>query len=224
MVLLSCAVRKDTDECLKIISCNDYWKSTLQLFLNIGSTETGTSKNRGLRQSLAEFLSLTTEILRHKSDESSTTSSIGCLQQCIASSVSAVLSLVGRFASVFVLKKFINALLKVEQVCAVEETCYVAGIHSVAQVLRELFRLRLVHSILCVWRERHAERLQLTLFPRPNLAKDGSSQSEIELVDISVRKTILLVLNSVASLLRLRQSSLLQSHKPHSNGALHQYL
>ena len=194
---------------LRIISCNGYWKSTLQLFLNTRSRESG--MNQGLQQSLAEFLSLTTELLRHKCEDVSTVSitrSICHLQEYIASSLQPLLSLAENFVSVFILKRFIDVLLKVKQVCSANE------VSSVAQVLTKLFRIPLAQSILCEWLERHVE---LTLSTRPHLAEDNISQSEIELVDISVRKTILLVFESVASLLR-KSSLLLQLQEPPSNG------
>ena len=170
--------------------------------------------NQGLQQSLAEFLSLTTELLCHKCEDVSTfsvTRSICHLQEFIASSLQPLLSLAENFASVFILKRFINVLLKVKQVFSAKE------VSSVAQVLTKLFRIPLAQSVLCEWLERHAELLQLTLSTRPHLAEDNICRSEIELVDISVRKTILLVFESVASLLR-KSSLLLQPQEPPSNG------
>lgn len=188
-----------TGECLKIISHNGYWTATLQLYLSISRTDTATT-NHGLRQSLAGFLSLTTELLRHNCEEyplaSLVSTAIGNLHQCIAGSLLDILSLVENFSSVFVFKKFIDVVLKVEQVCSANE------VKSVTETLRKLLKFPLIHSILYEWLETHAEKLQLTISSRPNLAKNSISQSERELVDITVRKVILLVLRSVASLLR----------------------
>ena len=188
-----------TRDCLSIISSNNYWQLALQVFL---SDTTDAGETQRPQQSLGEFLSLTAELLRHASliPSSAVTTN---LQQCIATSLGSVLSLLQKFSNIFIVKRFIDVALKLVDT---EELA-----HYVASTLKKLFCLSVFKSIVCEWLLSHAEEFELTSHCKSGAVKQHSSASERELVDIAVRKTVLLVLKCIACLLQHTQSHTMPS-------------
>ena len=175
---------------MRVISSNNYWQLTLKLFL----------KHRVLssryQPSLAEFLSLTVELLRQKSLVVSNTHTTTDLHRNVATALPSVLSLLDTFPDVFIAKKIIDVFLKLVEVCT-EDT-----VHTLAKSLKELFQKQILKSVVYDWMERHAEELEIKFSGKPQVIVEiVCSGSERELVDIAVRKTVILVLESVARFL-----------------------
>ena len=175
---------------MRVISSNNYWQLTLQLFIKHSILS---SRYHTIQPSLAEFLSLTVELLRQKSLVVSNTHTTTDLHRNIATALPSVLSLLDRFPDVFIAKKIIDVFLKLVEVCT-EDT-----VHALAKSLKELFQKQVLKSVVYDWMKRHAEELEIKFSGIPQGIV--CSESERELVDIAVRKTVILVLESVARFL-----------------------
>ena len=189
---------QSSSECLQTITDNDYWNNTLQLFL----TETSdTSQCQSLCPTIAEFLSLTVELLRHDKQRECRAS---CLSHCIVTSLLRILNLVERFENVFIMKRFVDVTLKVGTECGSEDV-----LHSITPAVTALLSLPISKSVAQCW----VGKIGKVLADIPIKPQTENDYGHTESVSIAVRKTTLLVMKSVAGLLGIHTHSQNQSGK-----------
>ena len=202
---------QDSAECTQCISQNNHWLDTLELLLSESCL--GASK---LEPTVGEFFSLTVEILRCNHYSSATApDTCSRLSQSIVTNLMRALSLVERCGNVYVLKRFVDVVLKTERA-----TSLVDLVDFIAPALTRLLDLPVCKRTFHFWMAEHGMKL---LLDRPQTKKHivyrgheptVRSQAKDSLYRghelaghghnlgcISVRKTILLVMKCVASLL-----------------------
>lgn len=181
---------QSTSECLHTIAHNKYWSKTLRLFISKHFDSSRIDQN--LQSTFTEFLSLTVELLRHHKQEECSAEVATGLFRCIAASLSDILILVDQFEDIFIVKRFIDVALKIEKVAGSEEI-----VHFLSHAVIVLLGLQMSKKIVQSWIRERGKLLLTT----PENDKSALDYKQIELVCISVRKTVLLVMKCIASLL-----------------------
>ena len=180
-----------TSECIYGIFREHYWLRTLELL--------SASFNEGqkLKLTIGEFFSLTVELLRWKPEHPS--SGVPSLSQCITTHLLRALSLVERCGDLYVLKRFVDILLKTEQ-----KASSVEFITYIAPVFKAMFEISVCKTTIHHWMEENLMSLLLASSFRQQAKKKSCHRliKDNEIVDIFVRKIILLIVKCIASLLR----------------------
>lgn len=163
----------------------------------------GAGRRQNLNLTVGEFFSLTVELFRHKHIDISPPHKNGFLQ-CILTNLSRLLSLVKLCESVYILKRFIDVVLKSE-----EDSCVMQLHHFIIPSLTTLLGLPVCKEMTKCWLEECRNKLPIPVpITHTNKVFSECGLDQNGLIATYIRKTILFSLKCISRL----YNSLSQHH------------